>query len=158
MSPATAFWSDIATTSSFAMSANELEERFTRSGSLSARRWQEEMVLDRLESLQPNWDNRGSLAPSKLTVSVARAWLENLKNAARDAGRAWNQPHISASEDGEVTFEWWKENRKITLYFGGESIEYVKVWGPNIQTEMDTGQVNLADDFRALWTWLNIAA
>lgn len=158
MSPATAIWSDIAITPSFAMSANELAERYTRSGSLIARRWPEEMALDRLESLQPDWDNRGSFAPSKLAVSVARTWLESLKDAARDAGRAWSHPHISASEDGEITFEWWKEDRKITLYFSEESIEYVKVWGPNIQTEMDTGQVGLADDFRALWTWLNTAA
>lgn len=104
--------------------------------------------LDRLESLKDNWDGYGSMSPNKSAVEQARQFLEEIR---RNAG--WQAPHISASEAGEIVFEWWSGDRKLTIYIGAESLAYVKSWGPNLEDEMEDGPLT-GDEFLHQWAWL----
>jgi hypothetical protein len=128
---------------------------FVEAGSSSAQRSAEEQKLDALNSLKENWDLRGSPPPASAAVAAARDWLQPLREAAHLSGSSWRAPHISASDAGEVTFEWWRGARKITVYFGEGAPEYVKVWGPHIIDQMESSKLKSSDAFRALWLWLN---
>ncbi len=68
----------------------------------------------------------------------------------------WSDPQVSASERGDIVLEWWSGPHKLTLYFGSSSVEYVRVWGPNIESEMDDGPLKTRDEFEALWRWLHL--
>lgn len=109
--------------------------------------------LKRLRELQENWDGAGSLAPIPAAVANASARLPELYRASAAVG-AWREPHVSASDEGEVTFEWWCGPRKITTYFGAERVELIRVWGENIDTEMELSQLFTMSDFGIAWMWL----
>jgi hypothetical protein len=82
------------------------------------------------------------------------AWLADLYDLAQLAG-TWSAPHVSLSEAGEVTFEWWHGERKLTLYFGADHVEAIKVWGTHIDDEMQHLEDMSVDTFPALWAWLH---
>ena len=66
----------------------------------------------------------------------------------------WVAPHVSASEIGEITFEWWEDARKLTIYFGDHSIEVLRVWGPDMDQEMDHHQIVKTAQLAPAWAWL----
>ncbi len=49
-------------------------------------------------------------------------------------------PNVAADADGNVVFEWWEGQRKLTVYIHPESVEHVKVWEPVIFSEMEDGE------------------
>lgn len=66
----------------------------------------------------------------------------------------WRDPLVSSTPDSVDVYEWWFESRKITIYSGIDSEEFVAVWGPNTETQMKDG--SLQDTcFRTLWLWLH---
>ena len=56
--------------------------------------------------------------------------------------------------DDEIVLEWWKGEKKLAIYASPGAIEYVKVWGPDIFSEMEDGNIENAQDFQSLWRWL----
>ena len=130
---------------------------FIELGSKSALLSPEELKLTALGGLKSNWDLRGSPAPMVGAVQMALQWLPALRDSAQRSGFPWKMPHLSASEAAEITFEWWHAEKKITLYFGDDVPEYVKVWGPHIFDQMESGTMVSSDSFRLLWLWLNAA-
>ena len=68
---------------------------------------------------------------------------------------SWTTPLITLSEAGEVVFEWWHNNKKITFYFGENQPEFIKVWGTDIDTEMDSGILTDSWSLTSLWLWLH---
>ena len=114
--------------------------------------------LDRLKNVGANWDGRGIEPPTQKAVQSAQFWLEHMFQGAAHAGKPWITAHITPAGEGELTFEWWRGDRKITLYFGdGPKPEFLKVWGPHIQDQMDSGELDSVDAFRTLWAWLHSA-
>ena len=109
--------------------------------------------LARLRTFQSGWDGYGSEAPRLEAIANAEARLPELYRLATVDG-VWREPHISASEDGEITFEWWSDDRKVTMYFGADRLEIIRVWGSNIDSEMDLQPVPTLDGFPAVWAWL----
>ncbi|MCJ2140259.1 hypothetical protein [Methylobacterium sp. E-066] len=109
--------------------------------------------LNVLRSYKDNWDGRGSLAASQIAVSLAIWWVVEFNNLATST-RPWIHPHISLSEDGDVVFEWWLNEKKITIYINEGRALYLKVWGENIDDCMEEGELRRASDFSALWYWL----
>jgi hypothetical protein len=108
-----------------------------------------------LERRPANWDARGSFAPTSCAIAVARQWLQPLFHATQYAGLPWHPPHITSSEDGEITFEWWQDSRKITVYFSENHAQVLKVWGADIHEEMEEAKLQSTDEFRRLWNWLH---
>lgn len=124
--------------------ANQLARLFTQGS---------QQRLNRLRGFEDDWDGSGSAKPLAESIANAAARLPELYRLSVLHG-AWREPHVSASETGEVTFEWWSDSRKVTLYFGERTLEVVRVWGLNIQTEMDLQPMTSLDDFPAIWFWL----
>ena len=110
------------------------------------------MQIDRVAVLSKDWDGHGSAKPNEQAVERARQLLED---AFRDTTTTvgWQSPYISASEDGEIIFEWWNGVRKLTIYVGTEQSTFLKSWGPHIVNEMEDGVLAQTWD-PALCVWL----
>lgn len=91
--------------------------------------------------------------PTDRAINSATQFLRILFGRAVKLG-AWNSPHITLSENNEIVFEWWQGNKKITLYFGDGEPEYIKVWGTDIDDEMDSGPLTDGWNLTSLWLWL----
>jgi hypothetical protein len=64
-----------------------------------------------------------------------------------DRGKAF---FTSTDEDGEQVLEWWHGTRKLTMY---KSVT-LKVWGANIETEMEELPTNDAEAVAKAFAWL----
>jgi hypothetical protein len=108
-----------------------------------------------LEKLSDNWDGNGSPAPSKDLLAEAREALALMHAGALARGLRWEEPHVGVNERGQVTLEWWKDTRSLTVFIRAEDhIEYLKAWGKDIEAEMEDGELNRLADFVALSRWL----
>lgn len=92
--------------------------------------------------------------PSVEAATNATKFLQSLFDRATKLG-SWSSPHITIGETGEVVFEWWQDAKKITLYFGALEAEYIKVWGTDIENEMESGTLVDGWTVTSLWLWLN---
>ncbi len=105
------------------------------------------MALDRLragsESLQLS-----------LAITHARWWLEAFPELLALRGIPFLRPHVTKSPDDEVCLEWWGGNRKITTYFNSREVQFVKVWGADIQNEMEDGVLDSVRTAVSVWRWL----
>jgi hypothetical protein len=82
-----------------------------------------------LLSWENNWNSYGAPTPDKDAVEHALGWISALYTDATDLGASWLEPNVTASADGEVVFEWWRGAKKLTVYIGDGTAEYVQVWG-----------------------------
>lgn len=110
--------------------------------------------LTALQGLPENWDGAGSAKPNPLAISNAMNWLEQIYSQIVSAQLEWRTPHISASEEGEAVFEWWRDDHKLTVYFGADKAEFIQVWGTHIKNEMADGRLE-ATGILSLWKWLS---
>ena len=62
-------------------------------------------------------------------------------------------PSVSSDGDGNVTAVWYKNERQLHLQIGEHEAEYFKVWGTNIDTEMDADFLK-PENYLTLWKWL----
>jgi hypothetical protein len=76
--------------------------------------------------------------PSDRALALALDWFELLMNRASKLG-GWQRPHISSTEQGEIVLEWWRGERKLTIYFGDDGAEFLEVWGIDIDEDMSSG-------------------
>ena len=53
--------------------------------------------------------------------------------------RPWHTPFISYDQDGYITLVWRNGTHELYLEVTEGEIQYVKVWGINIDSEMDAG-------------------
>lgn len=105
-----------------------------------------------MAALPEDWDGHCSARPNEHAVERARQLLEDVFRESTVAV-GWQSPYISASEDGEIVFEWWNGVRKLTIYVGVEESTYLKSWGPHIVDEMEDGVLIQSWD-PSLWIWL----
>jgi hypothetical protein len=105
------------------------------------------LYLVRGSSAADETPTRGSFADVK----------DRFRRAMESTGTSWREPHTSEL-DAEVLFEWWKTEKKLSIYFDKHSkrLEYIKVWGAHIDDDMESGELQSVSDFRALWTWLHV--
>jgi len=108
-----------------------------------------------LEMLIDNWDGRNSPAPAPVLIAYAREILAVLHAGALARGLRWTDPHIGSNERGQVTMEWWHGQRTLTIFVRSEhQVEYLKAWGPDIQHEMEDGELSRITDYLILSRWL----
>lgn len=88
---------------------------------------------------------------SPITASNAFLCRNMFRNIAKDNNIRWCEPHVTTSCVGEVIFEWWCGEKKLTIYVEENNIEYIKVWGSNIHFDMEDGNL---DEFLPLLKWL----
>ncbi len=64
---------------------------------------------------------------------------------------AWH----TTEDAGAVSLEAWKGQRKLTLYVENEGfVTFIKVTGPNIRLDMETGRVDSITTLESLRAWL----
>lgn len=130
--------------------------RSVTKGATRINRLNAEQDLENLRAWGNNWDSLNSIAPKDDAINYAICAIGSFVERVAIAQKNWIAPHVSASPDGEVVLEWWNKDRKLTLYISTGIIEYIKVWGANIASEMEDGTFSLSeeDHFEALWDWL----
>ena len=141
------FWSDRFTT------VNIEQEEFYKQ---IIQYWQKREILDRFNVLaqrEDNWDGYGSKKPNQLTLDHAKFLMVDLLETIISTEHSWITPFISSDEDGCVTVEWYEEEQELHLLIGENEAEYLRVWGTNIDTDMDEGFLN-RDNYLMLWEWL----
>jgi hypothetical protein len=114
-------------------------------------------ALDRLAALRERavgWNGYDALAPDRAAIAFAEAWLAGLYKQVTAQGAPWLTPHVTSSAEGEVVFEWWNDPRKLTVYCTAEDANFVKVWGPDMVTQMEDGDATSPAARQQLWMWL----
>lgn len=139
---------------SFTPSSLETTDQFDRRFIPEFALFSSKVALTRLRSFNENWDGFGSQRPNPTAIDRAYPLLESLYRQAVCTTSRWEQPNITASECGEIVFEWWVSARKLTIYLSDDDAYFIRVWGVDIDDEMDDG--SLQDiQFAELWTWLH---
>ena len=118
--------------------------------------WQRCKILDQFNVLtqrEDNWDGYDSKKPTALTLDHAKHLIEDLFDSIISAGYSWLTPFISSDEDGNVTAEWYEGERQLHIQIGENEVEYIQVWGTNIDTEMHVDFL-YRDNYQTLWEWL----
>ena len=108
-------------------------------------RWREEWAEDENQH-EPE-------KPSELALSNAKKVVKELLSAVLSEGKEVLAPFISYDQDGYITFEWRNRKHELYLEITEDKIQYVTVWGINIDSEMDAG-VPSKDNYLMLWEWL----
>lgn len=101
------------------------------------------------------WDGYNAPAPDARAINAALHWAQSLFSEANRTSAGWSQPRVSSDESGNVTLEWRKGARSLELFVTPEGLEYLKVWGPDMVSDMSDGTVTRPEGFRALWNWLH---
>lgn len=60
-------------------------------------------------------------------------------------------------DDEDLIFEWWNNHKKLTIYLNKESfqVDYIQVWGSDLQNEMQEGSIKSLTILGSLFIWLN---
>jgi hypothetical protein len=112
-------------------------------------------TLDNIRNLltwPERWDGYDAPKPNPASVEHARSWAEDLYRDVR--AELWIKPHVTADEEGDVVFEWWKGRKKLTVYISPETTEYIKVNRLDTGPDMQDGSVQTPQERRVLWNWL----
>lgn len=102
---------------------------------------------------QDNWDECDSEKANKLSLSYAEGIISALLSSVIDAGYLWLTPCISSDEDGNITMEWHKGQHELHIEVSEDEVEYIKVWGTNIEHEMHLDFLE-KNNYLTLWDWL----
>lgn len=111
--------------------------------------------IHKLRSWKEGWNGYDAPAPNPASIEHAMAWIKLMFVDAGGSRSPWIKPNVIADGEGDVVFEWWHGQRKITVYVSPTSAEYIKVWGANIFDEMEDGILRNSSERRALWNWLH---
>jgi len=113
--------------------------------------------INNLLMRQDGWNGYDVPAPNWRAIALASEWIVWMYLAAADAQYSWADPNVTSGADGEVVFEWWHGSRKLTIYVSPETVEYVQVWGPDVNTQMEDGEAESFSACQALWSWLMVS-
>ncbi len=109
--------------------------------------------FDVLSQREDNWDGRGSQKPTELTLVHAKAIMNALVDSVPSVGYRCDTPSISSDGFGNITAVWYQNERQLHFQIGEHEAEYFKVWGTNIDTEMDVDYLK-PENYLTLWKWL----
>ena len=98
------------------------------------------------------WNGYNSPKPERNAVVHAGQWITDLFREVADLG--WIKPNVTGGPDGGVVFEWWYGQRKLTIYVGEQNVEYLQVWGTDIDAKITDGDIESVSICRSLWMWL----
>lgn len=107
----------------------------------------------RLLARPAGWNGPDSPKPELASIEEAYSWILDLYRNIR--AELWIRPRVSSDEYGDVTFEWWKDQKKLTVYVSSDAVEYVTVQKvDSTSLEMDDGSIETSKKSNALWHWL----
>jgi hypothetical protein len=80
-------------------------------------------------------------------------WIIQLRKISKSRQLWWSKPLVNIL-DSEIVFEWWHNEKKITVYISSDTAEFIKVWGADIDTEMEEGVAETDSEIEVLWRWI----
>src|SRR5437879_4522243 len=89
---------------------------------------EEAKLRERVEALS-GWGGEEICPLSSRAIGRAAEWICSLRREAIDASKPWIDPLITASEEGEVLFDWWRGNKRLTVYVQADGATYSRLWG-----------------------------
>ncbi len=116
--------------------------------------WKTTSEIIALLSWPEGWNGYDAAAPNSESVGHALIWIDDLYRDTLTTGAGWKTPHVVLDAHGNVVLEWWEGRKKLTIYVYPKTVECVKVWGPDIFSDMEDGEVEGAEYHRTLWRWL----
>lgn len=92
--------------------------------------------------------------PTVATIDHAKRWIKVFYCSVVARDRTWINPLITASEEGEVMFEWQRKGRRLTIEMTESVVAYRTLcgWPPNLQFE--DGIIDTVQRGQSLWAWL----
>lgn len=87
------------------------------------------------------------------TMLNAINWIIELRKISRARKYWWGEPLVNIY-DSEFVFEWWRDGKKVTVYLSETKTEFIKVWGADIDSEMEEGIAETSEQIEYLWQWL----
>ena len=125
------------------------------SGKLDLRIQKDEISkqFDVVKEWKESWSKHGLEKPTDLTISHAETVIETLLDLIISADYRFITPFISGNGDGNVTAIWYHQKRQLHFKIGENEVEYFKVWGTNIDTEMEVDFLK-SEHYLELWKWL----
>lgn len=112
-----------------------------------------ESKINDLMTWPEEWDGY-QMAPSHESITAAFSWIKSLYQEVSREDEKWLDPLITADSFENVVFEWWEGRKKLTVYVTPETVEYLKVWGPDIFSDMEDGLIETPKQYLILWNWL----
>lgn len=110
----------------------------------AAGRWREDWIEEKQQLEKP----------SEKALTNAKQVAEELYNVVViSGGHPLHAPVISYDYDDYITMVWRKGQHALYLEINEDEIQYVKVWGINIDSEMDAGMPS-KENYLMLWEWL----
>ncbi len=109
-------------------------------------------ALEKVATWTDLWDG---IVPTTTTINYAVIWMARVYEIVMKSRFGWHMPHVSTSPDGEIVLEWHAGARKATVYLKDEHALFIKVWGPNIDREMEDGDADDPHALSVLWEWLH---
>jgi len=110
--------------------------------------------LDALGKLLPGWNGYDVAAPKSDSILQAKKWIRQMYEDVTRTKAPWHKPHVAADANGEVIFEWWNDDRGLTIDISNGGATYLIAWGTNMETDMEDGEAMTPEDRRRLWDWL----
>ncbi len=107
-----------------------------------------------LRRLGENWNGHDAAAPMPTALLKAVSWTQMMSDEVWNRGWVWHEPHISASEEGEVVLEWWQAPKSLTVYVSPEGMDYIQDNGMGGPAEMGDGSANTTNERLAMWQWM----
>ncbi|MEE3715277.1 hypothetical protein V2H45_00800 [Tumidithrix elongata RA019] len=101
----------------------------------------------RLQKLEKKIDSK--------TLHTTFGLLSKLFNLSKKNNLWWSLPLINVDPDSKVILEWWHGEKKLDFDISGSNIEYIKVWGADIDREMEDGFTTMNENIlSSLWMWI----
>lgn len=111
--------------------------------------------LQQMKKWRQGWDGYDALAPAHEALRQAEDWAGDLFNRLTRQGIRFYAPLVTADADGTVVLEWRHRGKTLSLYFSTSGdVEYLKVWGRDINKNMEDGALNSpsrAMDLLTIW-------
>lgn len=114
-------------------------------------------IQDEIKTLHTwpeGWNGYDVAAPNPKAIDHAISWIESMYEDTSTTPRGWREPHVTASEDGDVLFEWRRGAKGLSIYVSETEVSYIKDWGADLVDEMEDGPISTSEDRRRLWDWL----
>jgi hypothetical protein len=97
---------------------------------------------------------------SNETICMAIYLEDKIRKISKSNNLWWSDPLVNI--DGEfILFEWWHQSRKISFYSSSDYIDFIQVWGADIDKEMNEETLELDNDrhldsekILSLWQWI----
>jgi len=106
--------------------------------------------IDNLLNWPSGWNTYDALAPNPLAVAHAKEWITELYRCVEQWQLQWLAPNVTACALGDVVFEWWKGQHKVTVLVGAHVVVIFQVTGKDI-TDCTLSK---ASECETIWRWL----